>query len=194
MYNFYSVWFPFSFWMKIFIFSPQNLGAVSCFSLWSRRWVLRLLIFSFVLGPLACRYWRHLPISVSYLFYSQKDCFMVLENMWKPFFLSVMRSLPGELLEKLVEKMFLETVGMESQPRPPSRSQRWNGRSESWIRRMERVQREKRRIIKCKKFQQSRAMQEIGKRAEEEEEERKKVGVLPKLVAPSPFWGRVNSL
>ena len=51
---------------------------------------------------------------------------------------------------------------------------------------MERVQR--REELENVKFQQSRAMQEIGKRAEEEEEERRK----EKSFAKGPSWDWIN--
>ena len=59
------------------------------------------------------------------LFDSQKYKYFFEEKMWGPFFLSVMPSLLGELLEKLVENLFSGPGWRsETHSRPPSRSQR----------------------------------------------------------------------
>ena len=87
-------------------------------------------------------------ISVNYfMFYFG----MALKNMWKPFFLSVTRSLLGELLEKLVEKLFCGGRDGVSAESSIALSERQSSKMEvNKLNKKNGKGTEKRRIRKCK--------------------------------------------
>ena len=80
-------------------------------------------------------------------------CFfgMALKNIWKPFFLSVTRSLLGELLEKLVEKLFCGGRDGVSAESSIALSERQSSKMEvNKLNKKNGKGTEKRRIRKCK--------------------------------------------
>ena len=128
----------------IFIFLPQNLGAVGYFSVWSRMWVLSLIIFSFVFRPFTCRYWRHLS-TISYL--TLKNTIISLKKRCGDLsFCRWCRVCSVNCWKNLLKTCFLDRDGGPRLTQGLHRDLREivfeDGRElrKSWIRRMERVQ------------------------------------------------------
>ena len=102
---------------------------------------------------------------------------MAFKNMWKPFFLSVTRSLLGELLEKLVEKLFCGGRDGVSAESSIALSERQSSKMEvNKLNKKNGKGTEKRRIRKCKiptKSSDARNWKESGRRRRRKKERKK---------------------